>query len=157
MPRGAALSFSDFEERKMDITEICIRPKSEHVEETDSSVARSHSLLGKFALLYFYNHVTSQRAIKSTGFLFVFHSPQHHWARTSQRRRVTQGVFPTLGSLRRGQAGWRVHSILPGRGTRRAGEGMHPTLGGHSHYQTLPKLAEPGRLHRGSPAQRSRP
>lgn len=53
------LLFPDFKDREMVITEICIRPKSEHVEETGSALAHSCSLLGKFAFLYFYNHVTS--------------------------------------------------------------------------------------------------
>lgn len=57
--RRSSAVIPDFKEREMDITEICIRLKSEHVEETNSSVAHSHSLLGKFALLYFYNHVSS--------------------------------------------------------------------------------------------------
>jgi len=140
VPRGAALLFADFKEREMDIAEICVRPKSEHVEETNSSVARSRSLLGKSALLYFYNHVTSQHAIESTGCLFVFRSPQRRWARMPPR--VTRGVFPTLRSS---QAGWQVHSTLPAQ-NRVGREGTHPTLGGHARCQTSPSLQGPASL-----------
>jgi len=44
--RRAVLLFPDYEEGDVGSTSMSVRPKSEHAEETDSSIAHSHSLLG---------------------------------------------------------------------------------------------------------------